>query len=112
MVFIESDKSKLFTMEMHHGGHFIEACNGTMTYVGGHVAWFDNMNCDLMSRWDIENYAKKLGYTKIAKYYYTLPNDRTYKPMVADSDFWTLATLLPLNRVVLVYIVDDVQLIN
>ncbi|KAM2692077.1 hypothetical protein EV2_006406 [Malus domestica] len=32
--------------------------------------------------------------------------------MVADSDFWTLATVLPLNRGVLVYIVDDVQLIN
>ncbi|KAM0996240.1 hypothetical protein ACFX2I_006238 [Malus domestica] len=90
-----------------------------------------------MSKWDIEDCAKKLGYTKrwfgsepliltaiffkaqqyqtspkIAKYYYTLPNDRTYKPMVADSDFWTLATVLPLNRVVLVYIVDDDQLIN
>ncbi|KAM1511260.1 hypothetical protein ACFX13_020571 [Malus domestica] len=53
------------------------------------------MNCDLMSR-----------------YYYTLPNDTTYKPMVADSDFWTLATVLPQNRVVLVYIVDDDQLMN
>ncbi|KAB2617956.1 hypothetical protein D8674_013825 [Pyrus ussuriensis x Pyrus communis] len=39
-------------MEIHHSGHFIGACNGTMTYVGGHVAWFDNMNHDLMSRWD------------------------------------------------------------
>ncbi|KAM0996260.1 hypothetical protein ACFX13_006338 [Malus domestica] len=52
------------------------------------------------------SYFSSSGYTKTAKYYYTLPNDRTYKLMVADSDFWTL------NRVVLVYIVDDVQLIN
>ncbi|RXH75241.1 hypothetical protein DVH24_029962 [Malus domestica] len=53
-------------MEIHHGGHFIGACNGTMTCVGGHVAWFYNMNHDLMSRWDIEDSAKKLGYTKTA----------------------------------------------
>ncbi|CAN6692721.1 unnamed protein product [Malus baccata var. baccata] len=47
------------------------------------------------------SYFSSSGYI-LAKYHYTLPNDRTYKPMVADSDFWTLATVLPLNRVALV----------
>ncbi|CAL8128220.1 unnamed protein product [Prunus armeniaca] len=97
----------LFTMEIHHGGHFIEQWDGNLKYVAGHVAWYDNLNQDLMSKWDIENCAESLGYSKTSTYYYRLPNGGECRELKNDSDFWALVTILPPNRVAIVYIVDD-----
>ncbi|PQM33919.1 hypothetical protein Pyn_30746 [Prunus yedoensis var. nudiflora] len=95
-------------MEIHHGVYVIEQCNGNLKYAAGHVAWYDNLNKNLMSKWDLEDCAESLGYSKkTSTYYYRLPNEGEYRNLKNDSDFWALVTILPPNRVAIVYIADD-----
>ncbi|KAM1655064.1 hypothetical protein ACFX2K_007370 [Malus domestica] len=49
----------LFTLEIHHGGHFKAG-----QYVGGIVQWVDNYTKDYMSMLDLYEAATVLGYNK------------------------------------------------
>ncbi|BFG20985.1 hypothetical protein CerSpe_072590 [Prunus speciosa] len=54
-----------------------------------------------------EDCAQSLGYSKTSTYYYRLRNGGECRKLKNDSDFWALVTILPPNRVAIVYIVDD-----
>ncbi|KAM1755007.1 hypothetical protein ACFX12_007388 [Malus domestica] len=80
----------LFTLEIHHGGHFKAG-----QYVGGIVQWVDNYTKDYMSMLDLYEAATVLGYNK----------------ETADVFQW-VSLISPQVRLHLLYLVDLRKIIN
>ena len=55
---------ELFSIFVHHGGHFTE--NGRK-YVGGAVDVVDNYDSDMWSKVEIESICRDFGYTSVSK---------------------------------------------
>ena len=61
---------ELFSISVHHGGHFTE--NGRK-YVGGAVDVVDNCDPDRWSKVEIESICRDFGYTSVSKLWYKMP---------------------------------------
>ena len=55
---------ELFSISVHHGGHFTE--NG-QKYLGGVVDVVDNCDLDRWSKVEIESIYRNFGYTSVSK---------------------------------------------
>ena len=56
--------NELFSISVHHGGHFTE--NGRK-YVGGVIDVVDNYDLDRWSKVEIESICRDFGYTSVSR---------------------------------------------
>ena len=63
---------ELFSLYVHHGGHFIDIENGRK-YVGGTVNIIDNCDPDKWSKIEIENICWDFGYKSVSRLWYKMP---------------------------------------
>ncbi|KAH7855207.1 hypothetical protein Vadar_022329 [Vaccinium darrowii] len=61
---------RLFTCEIHHGGHFVE---NPLRYVDGFVNHVDDCDHDLWSKLEVEDIVRRLGYNKHRMLWYKIP---------------------------------------
>ncbi|KAH7854362.1 hypothetical protein Vadar_012960 [Vaccinium darrowii] len=61
---------RLFTCEIHHGGHFVE---NPLRYVDGFVNHVDDCDHDLWSKLEVEDIVRRLGYDKHRMLWYKIP---------------------------------------
>nr|POF10002.1 hypothetical protein CFP56_39950 [Quercus suber] len=60
---------ELFTLHVHHGGHFMW---DPQVYVGGTIDIVDNCNPDKWSKVEIERICREFGYTKVDKLWFKM----------------------------------------
>ena len=78
--------NELFTLHVHHGGHFIW---NPQVYVGGTVDIVDNCDPDRRSKVEIESIRRDFGYSEIDKLWYKMPGvnpERSNFHQVVDDD--------------------------
>ncbi|CAN6722987.1 unnamed protein product [Malus baccata var. baccata] len=71
---------ELFTLKINHGGKWSENA-----YTGGFEAWFDYVDKDFMSFFEIDEMVKKLGYDGFILYHYRIPG-MSYKEGLRHVD--------------------------
>jgi hypothetical protein len=54
-------RSSYFTLKINHGGYFVESGN-KMSYVSGHVIWYDQVDSVTWSALMLENLIEDMGY--------------------------------------------------
>ena len=59
---------ELFSLKINHGGKWSESA-----YTGGFEAWFDYVDKDFMSFFEIDEMVKELGYDGFMLYHYRIP---------------------------------------
>ena len=95
----------LFSISVHHGGHFTE--NGRK-YVGGAVDIVDNCDPDRWSKVEIESICRDFGYTSISRLWYKMPGvDQEladFHLIVDDSDAMYLTKLVRGHEDIHVYV--------
>ena len=60
---------ELFSISVHHGGHFTENCQ---KYVGGAVDIVDNCDPNRWSKVEIESICRDFGYTSVSRLWYKM----------------------------------------
>nr|POF10586.1 hypothetical protein CFP56_23360 [Quercus suber] len=98
--------NELFSIFVHHDGHFTENCQ---KYVGGAGGAVDD-NCDL-DRWskvEIESICRNFGYTSVSRLWYKMPRvDQKlvdFHLIVDDSDAMYLTELMRGHQDIHVYV--------
>ena len=95
----------LFSISVHHGGHFTK--NGRK-YVGGAVDIVDNCDPDRWSKVEIESICRDFGYTSISRLWYKMPGvDQEladFHLIVGDSDAMYLTELVRSHQDIHVYV--------
>ena len=74
-LFVVGPKSKIFSVEVHHGGVF-SGIGVDRAYVGGQLDWFDNVEASSWSYFWIEEFIMLLNYgfsPRNLKVYWLLP---------------------------------------
>ena len=109
---------ELFSLYVHHGGHFIDIENGRK-YVGGTVNIIDNCDPDKWSKIEIENICWDFGYTSVSRLWYKMPGvDQEladFHLIVDDSDAMYLTELVKGHHDIHVYVkhpIHDPILVN
>ena len=77
---------ELFTLHVHHGGHFMW---NPQVYVGGTVDIVDNCDPDKWSKVEIKSICRELGYTKVDRLWFKMPGVNLKKSnfhQVVDDD--------------------------
>ena len=107
---------ELFSISVHHGGHFTE--NG-QKYVGGVVDVVDNCDPDRWSKVEIESICRDFGYTSVSRLWYKMPGvDQElvdFHLIVDDSDAMYLIELMRGHHDIHVYVehpIHDPILVN
>ncbi|XP_050260189.1 uncharacterized protein LOC126705325 isoform X1 [Quercus robur] len=78
--------NELFTLHVHHGGHFMW---NPQAYVGGTVDIVDNCDPDRWSKVEIESICRDFGYSEVDKLWYKMPGvdpERSNFHQVVDDD--------------------------
>ena len=63
----------MFSFEVHYGGHFVK--NPGLTYVGGDIKYFNNIDPDYMSRFEIWGLLKGLNMPINTQICFKMPDD-------------------------------------
>ncbi|KAL6219455.1 hypothetical protein ACLB2K_007214 [Fragaria x ananassa] len=95
----------LFTLEIHHGGFFNKALDGTKKYkvpkfnkLGGKI-WMDGLDPEMMSWVELNNMAYQLGYWELPiSYHFKIPGTTTNEGWVelkTDGDVLEMLKLIP-----------------
>ena len=78
---------ELFTLHVHHGGHFMW---GPQVYVGGTVDIVDNCDPDKWSKVETESICREFGYTKVDKLWFKMSGvnleQSNFHQVVDDDD--------------------------
>nr|KAJ0185090.1 hypothetical protein LSAT_V11C900461820 [Lactuca sativa] len=96
-----------FTLKIHHGGFFTKFPG--RKYVKGRLAFFDFVDTDLFSVYDLNDMIREIGYSAddTMYYHYRIPNldlDCGLKTLGNDQDVLSMAQYVPQNRVINVYV--------
>ena len=101
---------ELFSIIVHHGGHFTE--NGRK-YMGGTVDVVENCDPKRWSKVEIESICKDFGYTSISRLWYKMPGGdqelANFHLIVDDSNVMYLTELVRGHEDIHVYVEHPVH---
>ncbi|KAB2626261.1 hypothetical protein D8674_017921 [Pyrus ussuriensis x Pyrus communis] len=93
---------ELFTLKINHGVKWSENA-----YTGGFEAWFDYVDKDFMSFFEIDEMFKKLGYDRFILYHYRIPG-MSYREGLRliewDQDVGKMCKYVPRTREIEMYL--------
>ena len=96
---------ELFSISVHHGGHFTENCQ---KYVGGAVDIIDNCDPNRWSKVEIESICRDFGNTSVSRLWYKMPGVNQeladFHLIVVDNDAMYLTELVRSHQDIHVYV--------
>ncbi|KAM5551764.1 hypothetical protein ABKV19_026558 [Rosa sericea] len=94
------------TLEIHHGGDFMNVGNEQFDYVGGEICWVECLDPDKTSWVELNAFAWRLGNREPPViYWFKHPTEHVFWPISNDIDAINMLKLLPESRKIVVYYV-------
>lgn len=94
------------TLEIHHGGDFVDIDNRRFEYVGGEICWMEFLDPDRTSWIELNAFTWRLGYrVPLVLYLFKHPTDDVFWQTYGDMDAVKMLELLPQSRIIKVYYV-------
>ncbi|KAH7839200.1 hypothetical protein Vadar_001004 [Vaccinium darrowii] len=105
----------VFTIEIHHGGHFLE---NPLRYIDGLVNHVDDCVPDLFSKLEVEDIVQRLGYNNLKMLWYRIPGLGLLNGLRVignDNDALDMTRYVKGHNQIEVYvehIIDEVQVVS